>query len=129
VLEVQREAAIAAAAGLDPTAVVDDDDVPVTEPGADAVTPAPTAPPQPRTPSAPVTAASAAAPTASSTDEAAADEEPEGEASIPPAPPAPHTQSIPIQLGPIDVEELGLADRLGLGRDDADGDDEVGPTS
>jgi cell division transport system ATP-binding protein len=127
VLEVQREAAIAAAAGLDPTAVPDDeDDVPVTAPEADAVTPVPPAPPQPRTPPA---AAPAAAPTEATTDHATAEESTEGDASTPPAPTSPQTQSIPIELGPIDVEELGLADRLGLGRDDANGDDEVGPTS
>jgi cell division transport system ATP-binding protein len=101
VLEVQREAAIAAAAGLDPTDVPDDgdeDEVAVAEPERDAVTqveplPAPptSAPPAPVPP-----------------------------ASVPPA---------PVEPVEIDVEELGLADRLGLGRDDSDSEDEVGPTS
>ena len=42
--------------------------------------------------------------------------------------PASHTQPIPVaDLAEIDVAELGLADRLGLG--ETDPDDEVGPTS
>ncbi len=50
----------------------------------------------------------------------AADEEPAAAAS--------HTQPIPVSdLAEIEVEELGLADRLGLG--ETDPDDEVGPTS
>ncbi|GAA5208057.1 cell division ATP-binding protein FtsE [Microbacterium kyungheense] len=114
VLEVQREAAIAAAAGLDPTDVPDDDeDAPAAAPYRDAVAPAPAPPAVPPAP-APMAADDVA-------------EEPEGEASTPPT--APHTQSIPVQLTEVDVEELGLADRLGLRRDESDGDDEVGPTS
>ena len=43
-------------------------------------------------------------------------------------PAASHTQPIPVaDLAEIEVEELGLADRLGLG--ETDPDDEVGPTS
>jgi cell division transport system ATP-binding protein len=46
----------------------------------------------------------------------------------PPTPPASQTQPIPqIDLADLDVAELGLADRLGLG--DGDEDSEVGPTS
>ncbi|MBW9093014.1 cell division ATP-binding protein FtsE [Microbacterium jejuense] len=123
VLEVQREAAIAAAAGLDPTAVADDDELPASGAVADAVTPPPSAPPAPRTPAA--TAAASEAEAGAAAEEV--DGEPEGAAS--PPPPAPHTQSIPVELPDIDVEELGLADRLGLRRDESDGDDEVGPTS
>jgi len=119
VLEVQREAAIAAAAGLDPTDVPDDE--------VDAVTPAPPAPPKPRT--AAVSASAAVAATPPAAEDAAADEQPEEAASTPPSPAAPQTQAIPVELAEIDVEELGLADRLGLGRDESDGEDEVGPTS
>lgn len=36
-----------------------------------------------------------------------------------------HTRPVAIDLPPVDIDELGLADRLGLG----DRDDEVGPTS
>jgi cell division transport system ATP-binding protein len=36
-----------------------------------------------------------------------------------------HTRPVTIDLPPVDIDELGLADRLGLG----DRDDEVGPTS
>ena len=61
--------------------------------------------------------------------------EPEPEAEPEPAaepggrrPPASHTQPIPVaDLAEVDVAELGLADRLGLG--ETDPDDEVGPTS
>jgi cell division transport system ATP-binding protein len=54
------------------------------------------------------------------------DPEPE----TPPAEPAAasHTQPIPVaDIAEVDVAELGLADRLGLG--ETDPDDEVGPTS
>jgi cell division transport system ATP-binding protein len=45
-----------------------------------------------------------------------------------PAPAAPRTQPVPlVDIAEVDVAELGLADRLGLG--DADSADEVGPTS
>jgi cell division transport system ATP-binding protein len=45
-----------------------------------------------------------------------------------PAPTAPRTQPVPlVDIAEVDVAELGLADRLGLG--DADSADEVGPTS
>ncbi|WP_454604390.1 hypothetical protein [Microbacterium trichothecenolyticum] len=57
-------------------------------------------------------------------DEPVADASPEAEASVPAKPT--HTQPIPlVDAVELQVEELGLADRLGL---DA-GDDEVGPTS
>ncbi|MFD4957181.1 cell division ATP-binding protein FtsE [Microbacterium sp. NPDC058389] len=128
VLEVQREAAIAAAAGLDPTDVPDDDDdLPSAVAAGDAGTPAPSAPSAPRTPAVPAAVAdTAAAATVAATE---ADEQPEEAASTPPSAAAPATSSIPVELADIDVEELGLADRLGLVRDDTDDDDEVGPTS
>ncbi len=45
-----------------------------------------------------------------------------------PAAAASHTQPIPVaDIAEVDVAELGLADRLGLG--ETDPDDEVGPTS
>jgi cell division transport system ATP-binding protein len=137
VLEVQREAAIAAAAGLDPTAVPDDD-----EPVAAATSP---------TDLAAAAAAAEAAAAVSVAEEqnaealaraieepAAAGDEPEDEARttrpeegaqiVAPKPPPPHTQSIPVvDARELEVEELGLADRLGLG--ETDPDDEVGPTS
>ncbi|MBW9118554.1 cell division ATP-binding protein FtsE [Microbacterium trichothecenolyticum] len=129
VLEVQREAAIAAAAGLDPTAVHDDE---LVGGETDAVSPA-------ASPSAGVAAAAAAAAAAvavtaaeaqqaeglaQALDEPVADAAPEAEASVPAKPT--HTQPIPqVDAVELQVEELGLADRLGL---DA-GDDEVGPTS
>ena len=55
-------------------------------------------------------------------------EESKAAGTVPPAPSPAHTQSIPvIDLEQIEVAELGLADRLGLG--ETDPDDEVGPTS
>ncbi|WP_349427178.1 cell division ATP-binding protein FtsE [Microbacterium sp. LWS13-1.2] len=132
VLEVQREAAIAAAAGLDPTAVPMDDDEIVT-PETDAVSPGVAA-----AAAAAAEAATAAALAADelrkaealeqSVDEPVVPEESEAAASVPPASAPAHTQSIPvIDLEQIEVAELGLADRLGLG--ETDPDDEVGPTS
>jgi cell division transport system ATP-binding protein len=54
------------------------------------------------------------------------DPEPETPQAEPPA--ASHTQPIPVaDIAEVDVAELGLADRLGLG--ETDPDDEVGPTS
>ncbi|WP_125132205.1 cell division ATP-binding protein FtsE [Microbacterium sp. 10M-3C3] len=41
------------------------------------------------------------------------------------AEPSTHTRPVAVDLPPVDLDELGLADRLGLG----DRDDEVGPTS
>jgi cell division transport system ATP-binding protein len=138
VLEVQREAAIAAAAGLDPTLVASDDE----EAPDSAASPAP-APPvaqQLSRPAVPERVASPAseverpsaspAPAVAAVSDAAAapSEPPRAEASAPPPPPPSHTQPIPvIDLAEIDVAELGLADRLGLG--ESDPDDEVGPTS
>jgi cell division transport system ATP-binding protein len=53
--------------------------------------------------------------------------EPDSESGAP-VPPAPRTQPVPIaDIAEVDVAELGLADRLGLG--ETDPDDEVGPTS
>ncbi len=127
VLEVQREATIAAAAGLDPTAVVDDDDL-------DTVTDA--ASPAAATAAAIAAAEAAAAVTAAESRQAealarAAQEPPasegtEAEASV--SVTSSPTQPIPaVDLRELEVEELGLADRLGLG--ETDPDDEVGPTS
>ena len=125
VLEVQREAAIAAAAGLDPTAVEDDETDASTPP-----LPAPPASPAPRAPKSEAPAAAGEEPAAAARagEGDVADRPAEGEASVPPKASAGHTQSIPVVgLGELDVEELGLADRLGLGVTDPD--DEVGPTS
>ncbi|MDQ2698475.1 MAG: cell division ATP-binding protein FtsE [Actinomycetota bacterium] len=120
VLEVQREAAIAAAAGLDPTAVEDDE----TDASTPLVQPRP-ASPAPR-PEVPVVAAEPVAAPAGA--DAAADDRAEEEASLPAPVSGASTQSIPVAgLGELNVEELGLADRLGLGSTDPD--DEVGPTS
>jgi cell division transport system ATP-binding protein len=58
------------------------------------------------------------------------DAPPPEEAPIVPPPPAsaPRTQPVPIaDIAEVDVAELGLADRLGLG--ETDPEDEVGPTS
>ena len=47
---------------------------------------------------------------------------------IPSASPAPRTQPVPlVDIAEVEVTELGIADRLGLGQNDPD--DEVGPTS
>lgn len=130
VLEVQREAAIAAAAGLDPTAVQDDEELVGVEPDA-------------ASPAAGVAAAAAAAAAAVAVTAAEAQQAeglaqaleepvvepapaPSAEASAPAKPT--HTQPIPlVDAVELQVEELGLADRLGLGATDPD--DEVGPTS
>jgi cell division transport system ATP-binding protein len=127
VLEVQREAAIAAAAGLDPTAVVDDDEI---ETEMDAASPAAASAAAAAAAAAAVavTAAEAhqAAALAHAADAPAVADEPEAEASVSARPSA--TQSIPVvDVRELEVEELGLADRLGLG--ETDPDDEVGPTS
>ena len=58
----------------------------------------------------------------------AADEAPAAKAPKPADAPAPRTQPVPlVDIAEVDVAELGLADRLGLG--ETDPDDEVGPTS
>ncbi|MCR2828127.1 cell division ATP-binding protein FtsE, partial [Microbacterium sp. zg.Y909] len=44
-----------------------------------------------------------------------------------PAEPAPRTNPVTIEVPPVELDELGLADRLGLGGRSAE--DEVGPTS
>ncbi|MDY0909369.1 cell division ATP-binding protein FtsE [Microbacterium sp. CFBP9034] len=137
VLEVQREAAAAAEAGLDPT-LADRED----EQSADA---APPPPPLPRAPAPepgpdlesdrePVPESKRAPEPAP---EPETDPEPEADPAEPvtKAPARPvnrphpsHTQPIPVaDLPEIDVADLGVADRLGLG--EADGDSEVGPTS
>jgi cell division transport system ATP-binding protein len=137
VLEVQREAAIAAAAGLDPTIVDDADDEEMTDAAALAAAPRVSAPEPRVTPVQPAPAPALSedatpAPSASDPIPEPDDEpgpvRPEAEASVPPAPTPNHTQPIPVaDLAEIDVAELGLADRLGLG--ETDPDDEVGPTS
>lgn len=120
VLEVQREAAAAAEAGLDPTLVDGDDE------GTDA---APDAPSSLQS----QIAQRAEEPPAPATDEPESARPAPAEKSQPKhpvtkAPPAPHTQPIPIaDIPEVDVAELGVADRLGLG--ETDPDDEVGPTS
>lgn len=123
VLEVQREAAAAAEAGLDPTLVTQ-------EQVADAAPPAPAA----AGPSDSIVRADEAAPVAepAPTAEAAPDpgspSRPEPEPRPAPAPvQKPVTQPIPVaDIPEVDLDELGLADRLGLDKGD---DDEVGPTS
>ncbi|WP_426320094.1 cell division ATP-binding protein FtsE [Microbacterium sp. E-13] len=126
VLEVQREATIAAAAGLDPTAVVDDEDL---ETVTDAASPAAAA-------AAAVAAAEAAAAVTAAEERQAealtraAEEPPASDRAEPEASVSvtSSTQPIPaVDLRELEVEELGLADRLGLG--ETDPDDEVGPTS
>jgi cell division transport system ATP-binding protein len=138
VLEVQREAALAAAAGLDPT-VVDADDDDMTDAAALAAAPRTSAPeprvaperptPEPADPAEavePVPPAPAESVPASGSEGERTPAPPQAEASVPP--PSSHTQPIPVaDLAEIDVAELGLADRLGLG--ETDPDDEVGPTS
>ena len=131
VLEVQREAAIAAAAGLDPTAVQDDDDELV---GLDTDAASPAASPSAGVAAAAAAAAAAVAVTAAEAQQAEglaqALEEPVAEAAPEASAPAKptHTQPIPlVDAVDLQVEELGLADRLGL--DDPNRDDEVGPTS
>jgi len=153
VLEVQREAAIAAAAGLDPTAVVDDEDeIVAAEPevtSPDALSPESMSP---GVAAAAVAAAEAATAAALAVDELRKAEaleqssaappvvqepKPAGDGAatpggdpeaVPPTSPPTHTQSIPVvDLDQLEVAELGLADRLGLG--ETDPDDEVGPTS
>lgn len=140
VLEVQREAALAAAAGLDPT-VVDADDDDMTDAAALAAAPRTSAPeprvaPERPTPE-PAGAAEAVEPVppapvesvpASGSEDERTPAPPQAEASVPPTQTSSHTQPIPVaDLAEIDVAELGLADRLGLG--ETDPDDEVGPTS
>lgn len=124
VLEVQREAAAAAEAGLDPTLVTRDEQ-------ADAAPSAPAPEVMPATAAAPV-APVAAEPAAAPAPAPAPAPEPETRPEQPaPAaveqPAASQTQPIPVaDIPEVDVAELGLADRLGLGKGD---DDEVGPTS
>jgi cell division transport system ATP-binding protein len=146
VLEVQREAAAAAEAGLDPT-LVDEEEVadaaPPVQPEAEASVPAATSPavaqavaaapdaglPRDSAPHepAPRTAPSSAQPSPAD-DGAGSAPAPEPVERTPAAKtPASHTQPIPVaDIPEVDVAELGLADRLGLDKGD---DEEVGPTS
>ncbi|MCH6229206.1 cell division ATP-binding protein FtsE [Microbacterium sp. CFH 31415] len=130
VLEVQREAAAAAEAGLDPTLANEEEATdaaprpasPSTAPDPEREAPAPAAEPAP-----------AASAPASASEQAAASEpdmvdEPTPGRAASPAPRAPQTAPIPVaDIPEVDVAELGLADRLGLGEKAPD--DEVGPTS
>jgi cell division transport system ATP-binding protein len=123
VLEVQREAAAAAEAGLDPTLVAEDETTDAA-PSAPAPAQASVATREPEVaPAAPAAPDPAPAPPT----------EPAAEPTAPPttkpsAPPAkPVTAPIPVaDIPEVDLAELGLADRLGLDKGD---DDEVGPTS
>ncbi|HEY6800312.1 MAG TPA: cell division ATP-binding protein FtsE [Agromyces sp.] len=130
VLEVQREAAAAAEAGLDPTLANEEERTdaaprpasPSTAPDPKREAPAPAAEPEP--------AASASAAPAEHGDRPEPDtvEEPAPGRPASPAPRAPQTAPIPVaDIPEVDVAELGLADRLGLGGKAPD--DEVGPTS
>ncbi len=146
VLEVQREAAAAAEAGLDPT-LVDEEEVadaaPPVQPEAEASVPAATSPavapavaaaPDAGLPrdSAPHEPAPRTAPSSAqrspADDGAGSAPAPEPVEQTPAAKtPASHTQPIPVaDIPEVDVAELGLADRLGLDKGD---DEEVGPTS
>ncbi|WP_127474432.1 cell division ATP-binding protein FtsE [Microbacterium sulfonylureivorans] len=124
VLEVQREAAAAAEAGLDPT-LADLDE----EEAADAAPPpAPTPHREPETAAKPSTLEERAVEPEPAPEPAESVEEAEPKLPVTKAPAAPQTQPIPVaDIPEIDVAELGLADRLGLG--ESDPDDEVGPTS
>ncbi|WP_106814250.1 cell division ATP-binding protein FtsE [Microbacterium timonense] len=130
VLEVQREAAIAAAAGLDPTALPIEDDE-IDAPVTDAARPAATPPAAPASADVAATQDTPAYAQPDAGDDRAGEQSSATAPSTAPAAPAPApapTQSIPVvDLPDIDVAELGLADRLGLA--DTDPDDEVGPTS
>jgi cell division transport system ATP-binding protein len=130
VLEVQREAAAAAEAGLDPTLANEEEATdaapqpasPSTAPGPKHEAPAPAAEPAPAA-SAPASPAEQAAASESDTVE-----EPTPARPGSPAARAPQTAPIPVaDIPEVDVAELGLADRLGLGEKAPD--DEVGPTS
>ncbi|WP_374315368.1 cell division ATP-binding protein FtsE [Microbacterium sp.] len=150
VLEVQREAAAAAEAGLDPTLIDDEDETDAAtaahaeasvwaepQPEASAPTepqptPQPAVEPAPAPKPEPVPAPGPSLePQHSPQPEPEPKPEPEPEPKPEPAitqkPPAPQTQPIPVaDIPELDVAELGLADRLGLDRGD---EDEVGPTS
>ena len=145
VLELQRE--IIGTAGGDVTPLTQDAaDRPV--PAASAAPAAPTAPApvhtapsaapaatapadlpattadQPVAPAAPVVPAAPVAPSAQPQPEPAASApEPANDPTEPPT----RTNPVTIELPPVELDELGLADRLGLGGRSAD--DEVGPTS
>ncbi|MBD8024357.1 cell division ATP-binding protein FtsE [Microbacterium gallinarum] len=130
VLEVQREAAAAAEAGLDPTLANEEERTDAaprpasrsTAPDPKRDAPAPAAEAEP--------AASAPAAPADHGDRPEPDtvEEPAPGRPASPAPRAPQTAPIPVaDIPEVDVAELGLADRLGLGEKAPD--DEVGPTS
>ncbi|MFE7845197.1 cell division ATP-binding protein FtsE [Microbacterium sp. NPDC057407] len=129
VLEVQREAAAAAEAGLDPTLLGREEETTDAAPSAPRQ-PAPSRPAPELAPSDtewadPAAPAAPASPAASdAVREPAVQEQPAAPIT---KVPASATQPVPVvDLPEVDVAELGLADRLGLGTRD---DDEVGPTS
>lgn len=135
VLEVQREAAAAAEAGLDPTRVDDDDETDAAPPAHRE--PEVTAPEPVRSPAGapqrpvPQSVAEAPAPPRPNDPEPEPERESEREPESAPAAqvPASATQPVPvIDIPEVDVAELGLADRLGLGKGKGE-DEEVGPTS
>jgi cell division transport system ATP-binding protein len=136
VLEVQREVAhVAPAAGAALGSAADELAPAVAEAlGPDVAAPAP----DPRTPHRvpePVhTHESAPAPEPARTREPAPPAPAASDSHVPVAPDqaaapqdavSPQTRPVAIDLPAVDIDELGLADRLGLG----DRDDEVGPTS
>jgi cell division transport system ATP-binding protein len=131
VLEIQREtamtpsAAVSAAYGHGPTAGDSDQAWPPPADETDAALGAPDAPDEPE----PAVEVEAAAASAEPTEPAARPAEPAVPAGqLAPEPRAPRTAPVPIgDIAEVDVAELGLADRLGLG--ETDPDDEVGPTS
>jgi len=116
VLEVQRETAMSASAAVSSAYGHDVTPVAVEEP----VIPVDAAPSAPE----PVEQPAPSAESASAPQHAEPEPDPE------PAPEtrAPRTQPVPIaDIAEVDVAELGLADRLGLGQTPPE--DEVGPTS
>ncbi|MCR2809252.1 MULTISPECIES: cell division ATP-binding protein FtsE [unclassified Microbacterium] len=131
VLEVQRETAMSASAAVSSAYGHD-----VTAAAAEPVVRADAAPSaaEPVAPSANVTEPASAPQDSAPHDSAPQHSEPASEPVSEPTPEppaetrAPRTQPVPIaDIAEVDVAELGLADRLGLGQTHPD--DEVGPTS
>ena len=130
VLEVQREAAAAAEAGLDPTLANEEE---ATDAASRPASPSTASDPKREAPAPAAEAEPAASAPAAPAERAAASEPDTVEEPTPgrpasAAPRAPQTAPIPVaDIPEVDVAELGLADRLGLG--ERAPDDEVGPTS
>ena len=130
VLEVQREAAAAAEAGLDPTLANEEE---ATDAASRLASPSTASDPKREAPAPAAEAEPAASAPAAPAERAAASEPDTVEEPTPgrpasAAPRAPQTAPIPVaDIPEVDVAELGLADRLGLG--ERAPDDEVGPTS